>query len=325
MPVDLVLRYSALATLTDCQLKFKLSYASGLTSPPGRRLVLGSAYHALMQGHYESFRDSDARKQPRDLADARFRGSQRLSEYRRGEGHEHIDSEMIEQLRWMYQGYIERWGIDAEFDRFLVIDERRVVPLLTHRGVRVLLQVTADLIGHHAKFDKWLLLDHKTASQRDAAKEVVAKENQLDSQRALYTACYRHYGPKKGRIPIFGAYHNVIRTDKLKRDMTMEERFARTPVFYSDIELHNVWAEAKVIARKAVEISLGIGDIYSSPNPTECGWKCPWVQPHLTSRATGRDVVEVAISYGAQRDAGWESLASRKDTTQLRERTTSPE
>lgn len=292
----------------DCQLKFKLQYASGLFTPPSRRLVLGSAYHALMQGHYESFRDSDTRKEPRSLDDARYRGAQRLREYRLGEGRAHIDQKMIDQLRWMYQGYCERWGTDAAMDRFVIIDEKRIVPILTHKGIKVFLQVTADLIGHHREWDRWLLIDHKTASSRDAAKEVVAKENQLDPQRALYAACYSLFGPKAGRIPIFAAYHNVIRTDQLKRPMTMEERFARTPVFYNEIELRNIWDETKIVVRKAVEINLGIGDIYSSPDPTQCGWKCSFVQSHLTSRATGRNVVQVALDYGAQRDPSWTPL-----------------
>lgn len=305
---ELTLRYSALATLQDCQLKFKLSYASGLHTPPSPRLVLGSAYHALMQGHYESFRDTDTRKQPRDLAAARHQAAIRLTEYVKAEGRQHYDEKMRDQLRWMYQGYVERWDTEPAMDRFVVIDERRVVPVLTYKGVKVFLQVTADLIGHHREWNRWLLIDHKTASQRDASKEVVAKENQLDPQRGLYAACYSLFGPKKGRIPIFAAYHNVVRTDQLKREMSMEERFARTPVFYTEKELLNIWAENKVVIRKAVEIHLGIGDIYSSPDPTTCSWKCPWVAPHLAARANGRDVVQVALDYGAQRDPGWQPL-----------------
>lgn len=310
MTQELTLRYSALATLAECQLKFKLQYASGLSTPPGRRLVLGSAYHALMQGHYESFRDSDTRKQPRDLDAARKRAGRRLTEYKRGEGIEHIDDEMLEQLRWMYQGYVEVYGTENDLDQFLVIDEKRVVPMLTWKGIKVNLQVTADLIGHHRIWDRWLLIDHKTASQRDASKDAVKKENQLDPQRALYSASYSMYGPKKGRIPIFAAYHNVVRTDQLKREMTMEERFGRSPIFYDleGRELRAVWEEAKVLARKAVEIHLGIGTLYSSPDPNECSWKCPFTAVHLTSRATGREIVKVALDYGAIRDPQWHPL-----------------
>lgn len=312
MTTELIIRYSELATLTDCQLKHKLSYASGLSTPPSKRLVLGSAYHALMQGHYEAFRDADTQKRGRDLKLARQSAGHRLNEYRRGEGAEHIDEEMLEQLRWMYAGYIERWGDDRDFDRFLIIDEKRVVPLLTWKGIKVFLQTTADLIAHHRSWDRWLLMDHKTASGRDASKDVVAKENQLDAQRGIYAASFSLYGPKKGRIPIFGAYHNTVRTDKLKREMTMDERFARSPVFYNQGELERIWEEAKTVARKAVEIRLGIGSIYASPDPTVCSWKCPYVQVHLTARATGRDPVQVALDYGAQREEQWQSLAARK-------------
>lgn len=310
MPQELTLRYSALATLTDCQLKFKLTYASGLVSPPGKNLVRGSAFHELMQGHYEAFRDADNAHEPRDLAQARKRGAQHLMQYRRGEGAEHLDDEMIEQLRWMYAGYVERWGTDEELDRFVVIDEKRVVPLLTTRGVKVFLQTTADLVCHHKAWDRWLLLDHKTETGRDASKEAFSKENQLDPQRPLYAASFSLFGPKKSRIPIFGAYHNTVRADKLKRDMTMEERFGRSPVFYNEKELLAVWEDAKTVARRAVEITLDVGaPVYSSPDPMSCGWKCPFIQVHLTSRSTGRDPVQVALDYGAVRDPDWQPLA----------------
>lgn len=292
-----------------CQLNYKLSYASGLSAPPNDAMIKGSAFHALMQGHYEQFREDDSSKRPRSLADARYRASQRLNEYRRGEGKDRIESEMVDMLRFMYEGYVERFGTDTEFDRFVVIDEKRIVPLLTYRGVRVSLKVTADLIVHHAKWDKWLILDHKTKGKVDASKEAFKNENQLDPQRALYAASYSMQGPKKGRIPIFAAYHNVIRSDKLVREMTLDERYARSPIFFNTIELTEVWEEAKTLAKRAVEIRLGVGPkLYSSPDPRTCGWACSFVGAHLTARATGREIVQVAIDYGAQREVDWQPL-----------------
>lgn len=316
-----------------CQLAYKLTYAEGLSSPPSDKMVQGSAFHALMQGHYEAFRDSDARKQPRDLTEARHRGALRLKEYMRGEGLGRVNEEMMDLLRWQYAGYVDLYGTDLDFDQFLVIDEKRVVPLITYKGIRVSLKVTADLIAHQAKWDRWLLLDHKCRGGVDAAKQAFKKENQLDPQRALYAASYSMQGSKKGRIPIFAAYHNVVRSDKLKREMTLLERFARSPIFYGETELLAVWDEARELAKRAVEIRLGVGPkIYSSPDPLTCGLSCSWTQPHLTSRATGRDVVQVAIEYGAQRDPAFVALtkpvrvarASRKDTSTISEHAPTP-
>lgn len=309
---ELTIRYSELATLMDCQLKHKITYASGLVSAPSRRLVLGSAFHALMQGHYESFRDDDARKQVRDLNRARQKAVRRLSEYVHGEGAQHFDDEMKILLQWMYSGYVDRWQTEDEFDRFTIIDEKRIVPMLTYRSVKVSLQVTADLVAHHRSWDRWLLIDHKTSTRGDVSKDVIKKENDLDPQRALYAISFSMLGPKKGRIPVFGAYHNVVRAEQLKREMTMEERFARHPVFYNTTILEAVWEEMKIVAKRAVEIHLGIGaPIYSSPDPGTCSWKCSFVQTHLTARATGRDPAEVAIDYGAVRAEGWLPLADR--------------
>lgn len=320
MAIDLTVRFSELQTLMRCQLAYKLQYASGLSSPPNDKMVQGSAFHALMQGHYESFRETDARKQPRDLAAARFQGAQRLKEYRQGEGLNRVNEDMLELLRWQYAGYVERFGTDNEFDRIVVVDEKRVVPLVTYKGVKVSLKVTADLIVHHAKWDRWILLDHKGRGGVDASKEAFKKENQLDPQRALYAASYSMQGPKKGRIPIFAAYHNVVRSDKLKRDMTLEERFARSPIFYNQIELAAVWDDAKTLAKRAVEIRLGVGPkIYSSPDPLTCNWSCGFTQIHLTSRATGRDIVQVALDYGITRDSSWRPLINKPEPVETSE------
>lgn len=309
MPKTLVLRFSELATLSDCMLKYKLAYAEALVKQSTSRLVLGTAYHALMEGHYGSFRRDDAQRAPRNLARARASAGEKLNEWIRthrgpnGDAN-HLTSEMLDQLRWMYVGYTERYGTDDEWDRILVIEERRVVPLVSHLGVRVMLAVTADLVVHHRSWDRNLLVDTKTLSKRDAGKAAFAKENWLDLQRLLYSASYTLKGPKKGRIPIFGAYHNTVRTDQLLRDMLPEERFGRGPVYFNEVELEAVWVEAQNLARDAVEIRLGRGRakrMYSSPNPQECSWKCQFKEVHLTSRATGRDPVEVALDYGFER------------------------
>lgn len=302
--IDLTVRYSELATLAECQLKYLLNYAEGLSGETSRRLVLGSAYHALMQGHYESFRRSDADGAPRDLEAARRTAGIRLNEYKKGEGFKELDDEMLATLRWAYAGYVEKYGTEEEFDEFRVIDEKRVVPIVTYGGYRVKLQCTADLIAHHRAWDRWLLLDHKTASGRDASKDATKKENQLDPQRALYAASYSRQGPIKGRIPIFGASHNVIRVDQLKRPMTTEERFGRNTVYYGAKELDAVWVEAVNLAKTAVDIRRGKGRIYSNPQPDTCQWKCQFKEVHLTSRATGRDPVAVALDYGFVRGGG---------------------
>lgn len=300
---QLTLRYSELATLADCQLKYKLAYAERLIGDDKPRLVLGTAYHVLMEGHYLEFQRADAAGEERDLDRARKAAGAKLNEYRRT-GVEHLTDEVIDQLRWMYAGYVDLYGVDPDLDQILVVENRRVVPLVRHLGVRVNLAVTADLIVHHAGYNRVLLMDHKTLKGRDASKAATQKENQLDPQRGVYCASYTLQGPKKGRIPIFGAYHNTVRTDKLVRPMVTGERFGRAPIYFGERELNAIWLEAQNLARDAVEIRLGLGRalrMYSSPNPLECGWKCQFKEPHLNSRAVGRDPVQVALEYGFRR------------------------
>lgn len=305
MPRELTLRYSELATLADCALKYRLGYAEALTTPSKARLVLGSAFHALMEGHYKALAAADAKQEPRDPRMARKNAGRYLVAYRGTlEGVEHgakVDDEMMAQLRWMYEGFVERYEMDDDYDQIISVERRRVVPLVSHLGVRVKLGVTADLIVHHRRFNRFLLVDHKTLSGRDAGKQATAKENQLDLQRAVYTASYCLKGPKKERLPIFGALHNTIRTDQLKRAMLLDERYGRAPIYYGEKQLEAVWTEVQNMAKDAVEIRLGRGRalrMYSSPNPQECGWKCQFKEVHLTAQATGRDAAQVALDYG---------------------------
>lgn len=304
MPRELTLRFSELATLAECQLKYKLAYAERLTGDSKARLVLGTAFHALLEGHYKAFAQQDAAFQQRDLVQARQYAGRHLNVVRQTSEGKHIDEAMLDQLRWMYEGFIEVYGTDPDYDRIISVEQRRVVKLVSHLGVRVNLGVTADLIVHHAKYDKVLLVDHKTLSGRDAGKAATAKENQLDLQRGVYTASYSRQGPKRDRIQIFGALHNTIRTDKLQRTMLLAERYGRAAVYFNDRELDAIWEEAQNLARDAVEIRLGRGRakrLYSSPDPQVCSWKCQFKEPHLTSRATGRDPVQVALDYGFRR------------------------
>lgn len=298
---QLTLRYSELATLADCQLKYKLGYAEGLTMPSKPRLVLGSAFHALMEGHYKALAVADAAGEVRDPVRARRGAARYLVAYRGTADGRQITDDMYLQLRWMYDGFVEKWGMDPEYDRIVAVEGRRVVPLVSHMGVRVLFATTVDLIVHHRTYDRYLIVDHKTLSGRDAGKASTQKENQLDPQRAAYSATYCLKGPKKDRLPIFGALHNTIRTDQLKRTMLLDERYGRGPVYYNEKQLEATWIEVQNLARDAVEIRLGRGRakrMYSSPNPQECGWKCQFKEVHLTAIATGRDPARVARDYG---------------------------
>lgn len=298
----LTVRYSELAALAECQLKYQLGYAEAMvTDKESEALTRGSAWHALMEGHYKSFREDDDAGRPRDLAKARKRAGEHLNAFARTRK---ISEELLETLRWMYEGYIDQYGTDSDWSEIVVVENRRTVPLVRHLGVTVRLAVTADLVVFHRVYGRHLLIDHKTESGRDAGKMANSKDNQLDPQRATYSASYQMRGPKKDRIPILGAIHNTARTDKLKRAMILDERFGRGPVYYGELELLKVWEETQNLARDAVEIRLRRGRynrMYTSPDPDRCSWKCNFKEVHLTARATGRDPAQVALDYGFTR------------------------
>jgi hypothetical protein len=68
--------------------------------------------------------------------------------------------------------------------------------------------------------------------------------------------------------------------------MTLEERYAQISAYKSQIELDNIWDDAKKTIREILRCRESGEDPYSAPDPRICTWKCDYVETHLILRKT---------------------------------------
>jgi hypothetical protein len=121
----------------------------------------------------------------------------------------------------------------------------------------------------------------------------------LSDQFGLYTVAWRRLGRS-----IRGQLVNQAKTKPLKRAMTMEERFVRTPSIRTAIELRNVELDA-VRTIRAMLSPANVEAPYSAPDPRSCGWKCDFKEPHLKLRRMKpeTDRAKVLRAFGLEQGA----------------------
>lgn len=280
-------------TFRECPLKWYLRYVARL-QPPERvvRLDRGTAWHIVLQRHYQTMRVFAAlgvdESRLAEALDRAFTNS--LNE---------VDAKVpgmvdadFEMLRWMYTGYVERWGVDAGY-RVLGEEHHFSFPFPVRGHSELLIDGKVDLDAIDLERDELQVWDHKSASSKDVSKQAfISGEMLLEDQFLLYGAIRRAEGQKVAVV------YNVARTDKLKRAMTTEERFARVRLPYSDAALTTVWDDHVAAARFLVECYDDPSRIYSVPDPGRCSWKCEFMRTHIEARDSGRPIVDVALGYG---------------------------
>lgn len=290
-----VVSYSELDAFRQCPLKHFLTYKQRWTKGvvEGGALDKGTQWHLVLEAHYgviRTFQQDVLRQLGVSEAYGPTKAQLRevLRQQRKAEqqlldacelavtpllsGPDGKRSEVQELLVWMYEGYVERWGADCDW--FIVdIENKETLPLRDRDGVetRYHLKVRIDLIVWDRVTGRYWIVDHKSAA--DLAQK---KDLELDDQFGLYTWLMRvGLG-----MDIQGSIHNGARTKLLKRAMTLDERYARTPMFRSPVELLNIALDALRVAEAAGDMDQP----YSSPNPGQCGWKCDVREPHLALR-----------------------------------------
>lgn len=300
--IDLV-SHSELATFRQCPLRWQLAYEQRWTQdlPEDDRRALGTAWHLIMEKHYEVIQAEQTRRVAKGKSwrvppEAERALLRRCAEavgrylYNVDTGRQ---SEVQALLEWMYLGYVNMWGADLGW-RILRIEDQTRVPLPSATGGRsnrYVLRVQLDLLIADDLGHLWLV-DHK--SGRDLPKK---RELDIDDQFGLYTWAMRQTGQR-----VLGAIHSAARTQRNVGDangtkpMLLSERFLRTPMFRSDIELDNLALDAARTAR-ARAATRRAGPVHSSPDPMTCRWKCEFLDAHLAMRKGVRPAV-------ALKDAG---------------------
>lgn len=277
--------YSELATFRDCPLKWQLKYYWRL-QPPERALRLdrGTAWHSMLEAHYNSIRAGKGKASTRnDVLLA-------LNTYNDSIGG--MEDGEFETLTWMYDNYVKVYGSDPEYQTVATeIAFEFPMPVDGAPGLLIVGRIDHETI--HTETGDRDVWDHKSASGRDVSKDGFLNEMLLEDQFILYAAAKREEGN-----PVKHVIYNAARTDKLKRAMTLTERFARAKIRYPDPALDDVWADNVRAASALVQMWNDPTRVYSVPNPKQCGWKCDFQKVHLDARSTGRGIVEIAIDYG---------------------------
>lgn len=255
----------------QCHLKWQLGYGerwrSDEEAPALRR---GTALHACMEYHYGVIKKhGDAKKDVDAAVLAKIRETM-------------VEKEMLDQegadplVEFMYDGYVDFYGADNAWE-ILATEIDFEVPLYNRDGSEseFVLHGRIDLIVRNRGTGKIFVVDHKTCANLPTEKAL-----DFDEQMAMYTIAGRRMGYK-----IHGAVYNAIRSKKLVRPMTSEERFSRKVVTKTEFELQVVEHELVDTMRDAYRPREF--DPPRSPDSDRCNWKCNFKEACLAGRKSG--------------------------------------
>lgn len=295
MPTPIVVvSYSELDTFRQCPLKHQWSYVERWQRPtePGGALSRGTLWHKVMEAHYRELMVLQGRgklpKRPNSVTMAK----KWEQECRRAvapllcnpiTGEQTGDQELI---AWMYEGYLEQWGLDtgdSDFPdgnnwRILAVEVADVMPMPLPNGnpsTRYHLKTKIDLVVQDLSDQSIHVVDHKSGGTLPWDKDL-----DLDDQFPLYVLMLR----LNRKLPVAGTIYNAARTQRNKGPMKLVDRFGRYPRVHPDEELRSVARDclaAAVTSRRKPPAGLGV---YSAPNPQQCSWKCDFRDTHLLVR-----------------------------------------
>jgi hypothetical protein len=263
MTATRVVSYSELDAIRQCGLKAYLAYGERWKPPTtGPALARGSLFHKVMEAHYTSGWTARSKNVDAVLGTAE------------------LSDEEIALVRWVYEGYVECYGMDKDWEVLEV--EHKVedwLPMPSGKRSTFRLKGTIDLlVRDHSAGDGLWIVDHKTCKNLPKGKEI-----DFDDQMGLYVYLLRHKG-----IDVRGIIYNACRTDKLKREMTMDERFDRILTVRTDRELEIIAAEALTTFRDYYTgLQRGSREGVMpprSPNADTCRWRCSYTEACLSSR-----------------------------------------
>lgn len=283
--------YSELDAFRQCQFKHHLSYKERWTSPqPARALDIGSLTHAVLEAHYRREVAERTGAAGQTLIDSQLSPEGILADAE-ARGNEHA-----ELVRWIYSGYVERWG-EREAEWRVMGVETKVEERLRNRAGNKTQFVLKGRIDLLVKWNGgWWVVDHKTTSRMPREKSY-----DLEDQFGIYVWLLRQSG-----LDVRGVIHNAINTKQLVREQSLEERFKRTLTVRTDAEMQTMAFEALDHFRQAYAprraTKAGVGALNGasprrpkgvaggpempprSPDGDRCTWRCSYLEPCLMSR-----------------------------------------
>jgi hypothetical protein len=283
--------YSEVSAFRQCPLKWSLGYQHRLQAPAkDPKLDWGTGWHKVQEarlradlaGLSAAEATEIARKTAYEIRDT-FVGGTSLPE------------DVGEHMLWALNGYIERWGeSDPEWET-IEVEHLVRVPLMRYGRDSIWFKGYLDLVQRNRRTGAYRIRDYKSKGGKDVSSGSYQIGLRMEDQFPLYQKALQMTG-----LDVRSCQYDVTRRDRLKRPMSLQERFARVELHRSPSELDQVWSEFKDVAREIVATRRGLRPIVSHWEPNTCGWKCDFLSVHEQGRATGRPYPDVAREFGFQ-------------------------
>lgn len=284
---------SELAAFAECPLKWHLSNVERLRPEKvdeenQERLSRGTAWHIVMEIHARGLEAGKTLEQIRKRVIKWLTTELPLIWH-------NVQAEEFDRLVWMYDGYVEVYGLDERWE--MVSHEMTFeYPMPIPGNKNLIATGRVDNLRRDRKTGLLYVVDYKSKGGKNLENEAIVNEMLLEDQFIWYMGILRKLG-----YEIHGVIRDVARTDRLKRPMSLGERFTRMETVYKQETLDHIWEEKREVAMRLNATHQGKVGIYSVPDTMRCSWKCDFYKPHLESRHSGQSVVDVALGYGFHR------------------------
>lgn len=279
MAADLVrFSYSEVETARQCPHKWWLSYGLGWRARARGARAIGQMWHKLMQEHYLGIQNGF------DLASVREMVLDRLQVVCYPEGADtNIADEQYELLLWMYEGHVEAYGTDPDW-QILEVEEKAVVPVFD-TGFEMAFVI--DLLVMDRKTGRRWLVDHKTSGKTPKRQDF-----DLNDQFPLYA-----WGMAQLGHNIAGCIRSQVLTRKNKsKPQAIEDRFAR-------FNLHHTPKEQNGALGDAIRTIQNVRAWPAGEHPRfldmeTCAYRCDFREACLIGRKSGPPA-EQAVLLGS--------------------------
>lgn len=264
--------FSELETARQCPHKHWLAYQEGWRAPAKGALDLGSKWHELLATHYQGLRDDVGAQELRESVYDKLQGL--------CYGHTGDDSgvdtqradEQYELLQWMYEGHVEAYGADSDW-QILEVEYRNTVPVF---DTGLSLTFVADLVVLDRQLGTKWCVDHKSSSKIPKIRDF-----DLNDQFPLYA-----WGLSQVGINVQGSIRSQALTRKNKvKVQAVEDRFARYRLHHTEAEQLGALADA---VRDIQNVrSWEPGEHPRHLDMDHCSFRCSFREACLIGRKAG--------------------------------------
>jgi len=325
MSEPIIVSWSEIDAGRQCKLKHKMAYKERWTKPVEDDSPLGKGvlYHALLETHFRTIYGHqefiERGKVVWDVSEQEMltQCQDAVSKFLADKLKEGVDPKVLDLLAWMYDGYVEMWGIDEDHD-VLGVETTHLAPLgdieIWQGSVNGVDQFVTVPVMLKFKIDRTVrdkyghvrVIDEKSHGQ-------LPSDHDYDflDQFGLYV-----WGLRKLGINVRGAIHSASKTKQNQGDIfkpgdvgykanmketPLEARFKRTPIHYTAAQLEG-------IARDALD---DVQELYAHTNRHQrqtdsdrCKWRCSFTEACLFERRTGKagDMVKMLERTGFRQE-----------------------